>query len=124
MSGWPQVRLGDLIVEAAYGTSVKCSDSAEGIPVLRTGNVRYDGTLDLSDLKYASLTDAEQAKFGIQEGDIPSNRTNSKELVGKTGLPLPLQTAFVAQAQRIEATARSLAKAEAIAAALSAKVFG
>ncbi|WP_439372889.1 restriction endonuclease subunit S [Bradyrhizobium sp. DASA03120] len=78
--------LGKLIVEAAYGTSVKCSDRAEGIPVLRMGNVRYDGTLDLSDLKYASLTDAELAKFGIEEGDILFNRTNSKELVGKTGL--------------------------------------
>jgi type I restriction enzyme S subunit len=42
--------------------------------------------------------------------------------------PLALQTAFAEQAQRIEATARALdaagAKAEAMAAALSAKVFG
>jgi len=42
--------------------------------------------------------------------------------------PLPLQTAFAAQAQRLEATARTLdaaaAKAEAMAAALSAEVFG
>ncbi|MET4030126.1 MULTISPECIES: restriction endonuclease subunit S [unclassified Bradyrhizobium] len=86
MKAWPLVRLGELIVEAAYGTSVKCSERAEGVPVLRMGNVRYDGTLDLSDLKYASLTDAELAKFGIQEDDVLFNRTNSKELVGKTGL--------------------------------------
>jgi type I restriction enzyme, S subunit len=39
-----------------------------------------------TDLKHASLTDAEMAKFGIQEGDILFNRTNSNELVGKTGL--------------------------------------
>jgi hypothetical protein len=42
--------------------------------------------------------------------------------------PLPLQTAFAEQAQRLEATARALdsaaAKAEATAAALSAQVFG
>jgi type I restriction enzyme S subunit len=41
--------------------------------------------------------------------------------------PLPLQTAFAEQAQRLEATARALdtaaAKAEAMAASLSAKVF-
>ena len=41
--------------------------------------------------------------------------------------PLSLQTAFAAQAQRLEATARALdaaaAKAEAMAAALSAQVF-
>jgi hypothetical protein len=47
VTDWPQVKLGELIVEAAYGTSVKCSDTAEGTPVLRMGNVRYDGTLDL-----------------------------------------------------------------------------
>ena len=86
MSAWPLVRLGDVIVEATYGTSVKCSDTAEGIPVLRMGNVRYDGTLDLGDLKYANLTPREEARFGIQEGDILFNRTNSKELVGKTGV--------------------------------------
>ena len=42
--------------------------------------------------------------------------------------PLPLQTAFAEQAQRLEATARALdtaaAKAEAMAAALSAEMFG
>ena len=42
--------------------------------------------------------------------------------------PLPLQTAFAEQAQRLEAAARALdtaaAKAEAMAAALSAQVFG
>jgi type I restriction enzyme S subunit len=42
--------------------------------------------------------------------------------------PVPLQTAFAEQAQRLEATARALdtaaAKAEAMAAALSAEVFG
>jgi type I restriction enzyme S subunit len=42
--------------------------------------------------------------------------------------PLPLQTAFAEQAQRLEATARALdtaaAKAEAMAAGLSVEVFG
>ncbi|WP_217926886.1 hypothetical protein [Pinisolibacter aquiterrae] len=42
--------------------------------------------------------------------------------------PLPLQTAFAEQVTRIEAVARALdaaaAKAEAMAAALSAEVFG
>jgi type I restriction enzyme S subunit len=42
--------------------------------------------------------------------------------------PLPLQTAFAEQAQRLEALARALdaaaAKAEAMAAGLSAEIFG
>lgn len=83
---WPIVRLGDIIRDAAYGTSVKCSDNPEGVPVLRMGNVRYDGSLDLSNLKYAHFSQSEWSKFGLNAGDILFNRTNSKELVGKTGL--------------------------------------
>ena len=83
---WPLVRLGDLIHQAAYGTSVKCHDTPDGIPVLRMGNVRYDGSLDLTSLKYARLSDTDLKRFGLNSGDIIFNRTNSKELVGKTGL--------------------------------------
>lgn len=86
MTSWSQVRLEELITDASYGTSVKCSESEGGIPVLRMGNVRYDGNLDLDDLKYATLTDVEMVRFGLRTGDLLFNRTNSKELVGKTGL--------------------------------------
>jgi type I restriction enzyme S subunit len=65
-----------------------------------------------------------------------AKRTTGIASINKTQLsqlpvwvpPLPLQTAFADQAQRLEATARTLdssaAKAEAMAAALSAEVFG
>jgi type I restriction enzyme S subunit len=86
MAAWPLARLGDLLNQAAYGTSVKCSDTPSGIPVLRMGNVRYDGSLDLADLKYARLPNTDIIKFGLEPGDVIFNRTNSKELVGKTGL--------------------------------------
>ena len=86
MNRWPDVSLGNLLIEAAYGTSVKCSERNEGVPVLRMGNVRYDGGLDLSGLKYADLTPLDMGKFGLKVGDILFNRTNSKELVGKTAL--------------------------------------
>ncbi len=64
-----------------------------------------------------------------------AKRTTGIASINKTQLgqlpvwvpPLPLQTAFAEQAQRLEATARALdsaaAKAEAMAASLSAKVF-
>lgn len=86
MSGWRLFRLGDLVDDIAYGTSVKCSESPVGVPVLRMGNVRYDGELELDDLKYAELDATDLARFGLERGDIVFNRTNSKELVGKTGL--------------------------------------
>jgi type I restriction enzyme S subunit len=39
-----------------YGTSAKTNANSEGIPVLRMGNIRTDGTLDLADLKYLPAT--------------------------------------------------------------------
>lgn len=84
--GWPTERLGDCCVEVHYGTSKKANDRSEGIPILRMGNVTYDGDLDHTDLKHVLLSDAEIAKYGLREGDILFNRTNSRELVGKTGL--------------------------------------
>jgi len=50
------------------------------------GNVDYAGNLDLSDLKYVDLSAAEIARFRLEKGDLLFNRTNSKDLVGKTGL--------------------------------------
>lgn len=190
----PMTTVGEVLDSATYGTSQKASGIEAGLPVVRMGNVTVDGQLDTNDLKYVELNDSDREKAELLEGDLLFNRTNSKELVGKTGLwdgrfkavaasyfirlrvsrgrivpaylwaffntshmkrvlfqtargaigqaninakelrafpvavpPLPLQTAFAGQAQRLEATARALdiaaTKSEAIAAALSAEVF-
>jgi len=193
--GWPVVTVGDLLESATYGTSQKANDRGDGIPMIRMGNVTIGGQLDTADLKHIDIAGDEREKAELFEGDLLFNRTNSKELVGKTGLwdgrfeavaasyfirlrvmnalctpsyvwaffntqymkqalfatargaigqaninakelrafrvavpPLDLQTSFAEQAKRLEATARALdvaaAKAEAMAAALSAEVFG
>lgn len=46
----------------------------------------YPGYTDLSNLKYAVLSPKEVERYCLLEGDILFNRTNSKELVGKTGI--------------------------------------
>ena len=84
--GWPTRRLGDCCVQVQYGTSTKPNDRGQGIPVLRMGNVTYGGTLNLRDLKHVTLSDADAAKHELRAGDVLFNRTNSRELVGKTGL--------------------------------------
>ena len=84
--GWPTERLGNCCVLVQYGTSKKANDRGEGMAVLRMGNVTYDGNFDDTDLKHVGLSDAEIAKYGLQAGDILFNRTNSRELVGKTGM--------------------------------------
>jgi len=84
--GWSAEQLGHCCAQVQYGTSTKGNDHGEGIPVLRMGNVTYDGDLDHTDLKRVALSDAEIARYALREGDILFNRTNSRELVGKTGL--------------------------------------
>lgn len=84
--GWPMTTVGELIESADYGSSSKAHDEATGLPMLRMGNVTMDGSLDLRNLKYVELDPTEQAKFTLNKGDILFNRTNSKELVGKTGI--------------------------------------
>ena len=84
--GWGIEPLGANCVLTQYGTSKKANDRAEGVPVLRMGNVTYDGYLNCTDLKYTELTEADTEKYALHVGDILFNRTNSKELVGKTGI--------------------------------------
>ena len=84
--GLAVVTLGDVLASADYGSSSKASDTDAGLPMIRMGNVGYSGNVDLSDLKYVDLAPDEVVRFGLKDGDILFNRTNSKELVGKTGL--------------------------------------
>ncbi|MBC8492952.1 MAG: restriction endonuclease subunit S [Chloroflexi bacterium] len=83
--GCLQRPLGDVLVRVQYGTSQRADEDSGGVPVLRMGNVQ-DGCLDLTDLKYVRLLDAELEKFRLEPGDILINRTNSPELVGKSAV--------------------------------------
>lgn len=84
--GWPVATIGEVIDAADYGSSTKATSEGEGLPLIRMGNVSYAGNLDLGNLKFVSLPPAEVARYSLRDGDILFNRTNSKELVGKTGL--------------------------------------
>jgi type I restriction enzyme S subunit len=83
---WPVRSLEDIALDVQYGTSAKANEIDEGIPVLRMNNLRYDGSLDLKDLKHTVLQDDEFDKYTVQYGDVLINRTNSRELVGKTAV--------------------------------------
>lgn len=75
--------IGDYLESTQYGTSSKAS-SIGRTPILRMGNITSSGSLDLDDLKYIDLTPKEESKYDLRDGDLLFNRTNSKELVGKT----------------------------------------
>lgn len=78
--------LGDYITESNYGLSAKADEDASGIPILRMNNVTYEGHLDLKSLKYLPPQTPNLKKSMLQKGDLLFNRTNSRELVGKTAL--------------------------------------
>ena len=78
-------RIGDLLDGVQYGTSAKAGGIGR-YPILRMGNITIDGKMDFDDLKYIDLTENEVEKFTVKKGDILFNRTNSAELVGKTGV--------------------------------------
>lgn len=81
----PIVKLGDVVTSCKYGSSKKSDYENNGLPILRMGNIK-EGKLDVSDLKRVQLSATEAKKYLLQDGDILVNRTNSLELVGKSGL--------------------------------------
>lgn len=83
---WQIKTAGELMTTCDYGTSKKANEIGRGIPVLRMGNVTTEGELDLTELKTVELDENELAKQKLLGGDVLFNRTNSRELVGKTGM--------------------------------------
>ena len=81
--GWEIVTIRDVVTDVRYGSSRPAVDGGK-YPYLRMNNITYGGELDLSDIKYIDVPDNELDKCTIRRGDVLFNRTNSKELVGKT----------------------------------------
>ncbi len=84
--GYPIGTIRDLLSEAKYGTSAKASETNGEYPVLRMGNITYEGKWNLRSLKYVDLSDKDKPKYLAKKGDMVFNRTNSRELVGKTAV--------------------------------------
>lgn len=83
---WPVGSVREMVSEAKYGTAQKANTNCEGIPILRMGNITYDGRIVLADLKHVELAERDLPKYTTRRGDLLFNRTNSKELVGKTAV--------------------------------------
>jgi type I restriction enzyme S subunit len=80
---WTPVAMGDLLEDIRYGTAKKCWPDGEGSAVLRIPNV-VGSEIDLTDLKFTSLTKKELEKLSLREGDILIVRSNgSANLVGR-----------------------------------------
>jgi type I restriction enzyme S subunit len=82
---WPIRNIGELLESATYGTSEK-SEMIGEFPVLRMNNITRTGEMDFTDLKFMNLDASLYDRYLVRAGDILFNRTNSAELVGKTGI--------------------------------------
>lgn len=80
----PKKKMVDLLELSQYGLSVKSSSNGE-YPMLRMNNY-LDGRIVPYPLVYVNLNEKDFNTYKLKTGDILFNRTNSHELVGKTGI--------------------------------------
>ncbi len=86
--GWCWAALSQLSWDASYGSSVKCSYAASGVPVLRIPNV-VKGRIALDDVKFAAgpLTLTLANRDELSPGDFLVIRTNgSRNLIGRAAV--------------------------------------
>ena len=84
---WQWKRIGEVALFTQYGTSTKSIHSEQGIPVLTMGNIQ-DGAVVWGNEKKIPTTSEELPALFLEKFDLLYNRTNSAELVGKTGIYL------------------------------------
>lgn len=81
---WQVKTVAELSDPLQYGLSLR-GESTGTYPMLRMNNLD-DGIVVARDLQYVELKATELVKFRLNDGDILFNRTNSADLVGKSGL--------------------------------------
>jgi type I restriction enzyme, S subunit len=84
-SNWVWAKLGQLTEFIEYGTSERASADSNGVPIFRMNNIQ-GGTVQHSNLKYVPPTIKDLPRLYLKFNDLLFNRTNSFELVGKTGI--------------------------------------
>lgn len=82
---YPVQKVGHFLLSCQYGISEKATKEQIGIPMLRMNNIN-NAELSIDALKYIHLSNEQKKNIVLQKGDLLFNRTNSKELVGKTAV--------------------------------------
>jgi len=82
---WALKQLADFAT-TQYGLSQPMNELGKGFKIFRMGEVQDGRLVDTGRMKFADITEEEFQKYRLQSGDVLFNRTNSFELVGKTGI--------------------------------------
>ncbi len=81
---WEIQKLDSLLELCQYGLSIKMESSGE-FPIIKMNSIK-NGRVIHENLRYVNLNRTEFQKYKLKKGDILFNRTNSYELVGRTGV--------------------------------------
>lgn len=84
-SSWTWARIGDLALSTEYGLSEKTADMSDGVPVLKMGDIQNGRVILGRQMKVSKVTEGLPQLYLVAD-DLLYNRTNSAELVGKTGI--------------------------------------
>lgn len=84
-AGWEWCRIGNTSLSTEYGLSLKTSKEAPGVPVLKMGNIQSSEVM-LGELQTVPESSEGLPELYLENRDLLYNRTNSAELVGKTGI--------------------------------------
>ncbi len=99
--GWVKKRLGE-VAKTQYGLSEPMNEEGKGFKIFRMGELQDGRLMDTGRMKFADIERAEFEKYKLQPGDVLFNRTNSFELVGKTGIfALPGDYCFASYLVRV-----------------------
>ncbi|MGS0943770.1 restriction endonuclease subunit S (plasmid) [Pseudomonas luteola] len=82
---WVWSRIGELAISAEYGLSEKTFELTDGVPVLKMGDIQSGQVVLGGQMKVPRQTEGLPGLY-LEPGDLLYNRTNSAELVGKTGI--------------------------------------
>lgn len=82
---WEWAHIGELAQSTEYGLSEQTFDTLNGIPVLKMGDIQ-NGKVILGGQKKVDANTEGLPDLYLKTGDLLYNRTNSAELVGKTGI--------------------------------------
>lgn len=83
---YPLASVDSLTESIRYGNSSRGTmDPTGGVPIIRMNNIRDDAWV-LDDLKYISEDEPDLEAVTLRPGDLVVNRTNTKDLVGKSAV--------------------------------------
>ncbi len=83
-SEWKLEKLGSTLELCQYGLSIPMTEKGR-YPIIRMNEIS-DGYIIPNIAKFVNIDNATFNKFKLEKGDVLVNRTNSYELVGRTGI--------------------------------------